>query len=282
LAVGTARQASAGGDSTVRIGMVRTFFHDVPKPLIGFATEPFIKVMRDTTGLNGALVIGADPCAVARDLNANKLQLGVFHGHEFAWVQQKFPQLMPLTLAVHAQYPVTAYVMVPLASPAVTFADLKGKDLALPKRTKEHCRVFLERQCRGDGPCASKDYFAHIVHSANVETALDDLVEGKFEATIIDSVGLDFYRQLKPGRFGKLKILAQSEAFPPAVVAYREGSLNAATIAKIQSGLGSAHKIPMGEEMMKMWKITSFEPVPGSFGQTLADCLKAYPMPDVK
>ena len=48
--IGPARQASAGGDTPVRIGMVQTFFHDVPKGLIGFATEPFNKVMRDTAG----------------------------------------------------------------------------------------------------------------------------------------------------------------------------------------------------------------------------------------
>jgi hypothetical protein len=31
-----------------------------------------------------------------------------------------------------------------------------------------------------------------------------------------------------------------------------------------------------------MWKITSFEPVPASYGQALAECIKAYPMPENK
>jgi hypothetical protein len=34
--------------------------------------------------------------------------------------------------------------------------------------------------------------------------------------------------------------------------------------------------------MMKMWKITSFEPVPATYGQALADCIKSYPAPEAK
>jgi ABC-type phosphate/phosphonate transport system substrate-binding protein len=278
----SARQASAGADAPVRIGMVQTFFHDVPKGLIGFATEPFNKVMRDTTGLNGTLVIGTDPFSVARDLSTNKIQLGVFHGHEFAWVQQKYPELKAFMVAVHAQYQVEAFVMVPATSSAVGFAGLRGKDISVPRRTKEHCRVYIERQCQGDGTCASKEYFGHIVNSANVETALDDLCAGKVDAAVIDSIGLDFYKELQPGRFSKLRILARSAPFPPAVIAYRQGTLSEATLAKIRDGLCSAHKTPIGEEMMKMWKITSFEPAPATYSQALADCLKSYPLPEAK
>ena len=281
LMAGSARDASAGA-TPVRIGMVQTFFHDVPKPLISFATEPFKQVMRDTAGINGELIIGADAFAVARDLSANKVQLGVFHGHEFAWVQQKHPELKGLMIAVHAQHQVSAYVLVPCTSTAVTFADLKGKDFSVPRRTKEHCRVFVERHCQGDGTCGSKEYFSHIVNSANVETALDDLFAGKFDAAIVDSIGLEFYKELQPGRFSKFKVLKQSDAFPPAVIAYRQGGLDEATIARVRDGLSSAHKTDMGREMMKMWKITSFEPVPASFGQALAECIKAYPMPENK
>jgi len=150
---------------------------------------------------------------------------------------KKHPEIKALMIAVHAQYPVSAYVLVPGASAATCFADLKGKDFSVPRRTKEHCRVFVERHCQGDGVCASMDYFSHIVNSANVETALDDLFAGKFDAAIVDSIGLDFYKELQPGRFNKLKILKQSEAFPPAVIAYRQGGLDEPTLARVRDGL---------------------------------------------
>jgi hypothetical protein len=197
-------------------------------------------------------------------------------------VQQKYPELKAFMVAVHAQYQVEAFVMVPATSPAVSFAGLRGKDLSVPRRTKEHCRAFIERQCQGGGTCGSKDFFGHIVSSPNVETALDDLWAGKLDAAVIDSIGLDFYRELKPGRFNKLKVLAHSEAFPPAVIAYRQGTLSEATLTKIRDGLCSAHKTPIGEEMMKMWGITSFEPAPATYGQALAECLKRYPLPETK
>src|SRR4051812_15818017 len=69
----------------LKIGMAKTFFNDIPKAFVDFATEPFKKLMKETTGLDGDLVPNYDPFEVARLLNEDKLQLGVFHGHEYAW-----------------------------------------------------------------------------------------------------------------------------------------------------------------------------------------------------
>ena len=286
LLVGLTPKASGGGAAAatppVRIGMVQTFFHDVPKPLISFATEPFKAVMRDSTGLCGELAVGADAFSVARDLSGGKLQLGVFHGFEFAWVQQKHPELKPLMIAVNSERTVTAYLLVRKEGAPDSFAGLRGKELGMPKGTKEHCRLYLDRICRGDATCATKDYFAHIVSSANVETALDDLCLGKFDAVIVDSICMEFYKDLKPGCFNRLKVLTHSEVFAPPVIAYREGAVSSETLAKFRNGLRSADKTEMGREMLKMWKITSFDPVPANFAQLLSDSIKAYPPPEIK
>jgi ABC-type phosphate/phosphonate transport system substrate-binding protein len=281
LTVGPAPDAQAGS-APVRIGMVQTFFHDVPTALVQLVTEPFSTIMRETTGLNGALVAGGDAFAVARQLSDGKLQLAVFHGHEFAWIQKKHPELRPLMVAINSQRSVCAYVLVRKDCDAGSFADLKGKDLAIPKRTREHCLVYVERHCQDDGACGSKQFFGHVVRPANVETALDDLCQGKSQAVLVDSIGLEFYKDLKPGAFDRLKIVAQSQDFPPAVIAYRPGAVSEEAIAHVRDGLQSAHKTDMGRDMMKMWKITSFDPVPATYARCLSECLKAYPSPEAK
>jgi ABC-type phosphate/phosphonate transport system substrate-binding protein len=264
---------ACAGSAPLKVGMAQSFFHDMSKPLIESVTDPFVAIMRETAGLTGELVIGGDAFAVAQQLKDNKLQMSLFHGFEFAWVQQKYPELRPLMITVNAKQPVRVYVLVPRDSAAKSFADLKGKNLAIPKRTKEYCRYLVERLSGG-----SKTFFGLVVPSLNVETALDDLVQKKHHAVVVDAAGLEFYKDLNPGRFDKLRVLTQSEVFPPMVIAYRPGSVKDEILAKARSGLAAAHKTERFREMEKTWNITSIEPVPDNFAQTLAASLKTFPM----
>jgi ABC-type phosphate/phosphonate transport system substrate-binding protein len=264
----------------VRVGMVQTFFNDVPRVMIEIASEPFSAVMREATGMSGQFVLSGDAFDVARQLQAGQLQLGVFHSFELAWARQKHPELTPLMVVVNKHHLVRAYLLTRKDNPAASFADLKGKDLALPVRTKEHCRLFVKQRCFEAGQCLPRDFFGTMVVSENIETALDDLCAGKVQATVVDSLGLEFYRDLKPGCFARLKVLQQSELFPPAVIAYREGAIEEATLTRVRDGLINANRLALGREMMKMWKIHAFEPVPQDYAQSLAEILKAYPVPE--
>jgi ABC-type phosphate/phosphonate transport system substrate-binding protein len=281
LAVAGGTQAPAG-ESPLKIGMPQTFFHDMSDKMIKSYSEPFVDVLRDSTGLTGQLVRGGEPLGVAKQLVDQKLQLAVFHGAEFGWVQQKYPELRPLMVAVNSAHEVRAYVLVRKEGGPASFADLKGKDVALPERTSDPCRLFLERECRRAGAKGSKDFFGQVVRADNVESALDQLSQGKFQAAVTDAIGLTFYKELKPGVFNRLKVLAESEIFPPVVVAYRPGTLSDKTLESLRRGLATAHKTEMGQDMMKTWRITSFAAVPGNFAKQLEATLKAYPGPEEK
>jgi ABC-type phosphate/phosphonate transport system substrate-binding protein len=120
LASGPFPQAYAG-NAPLRVGMAQSFFHDMTKPLIDSVTEPFVAIVKETAGLSGELVVVGDSIAVAKQLDDNKLQLGVYHGFEFAWVQQKHPELRPLMIAVNSKQALRAYVLVQKDSPAKAF-----------------------------------------------------------------------------------------------------------------------------------------------------------------
>jgi ABC-type phosphate/phosphonate transport system substrate-binding protein len=274
--------AAGGGDAPLRIGIPETFFHDMSKALIRESTDPFADVLRETTGLRGEPVTDGDPFTVAQNLEAGKFQLGVLHGFEYAWIRDKHPDLVPLMIAVRTGQDQRAYLVVRKDDPAAAFAALKGKDLSVPKRTKAHCRLYVERMCQREGARGIEDFFGRIVRSPDIESALDDLARGKGPAVLIDAGGLDFYKDLRPGVFARLKVLAQSDTFPPLVLAYKKGALSDATLTRIREGLPAAAKTGSGRDMMKLWRITAFEPVPPDFGKTLAASLKAYPAPEKK
>ena len=72
---------------------LETFFTDVPRPLVQLVTEPFGAVMREVTGIHGELTPGGDVYTVAKKIDAGELQMGVFHGFEFAWCSTSTPTL---------------------------------------------------------------------------------------------------------------------------------------------------------------------------------------------
>ncbi len=100
LAVGMVPAETADAPP-VRIGLVKTLFRDVPESLIEWGLRPMKALMEGQTGLSGDLIPSGDADRLACQLKDNDLQLGVFHGVEFAWVQQRYPTLKPLIIAVN-------------------------------------------------------------------------------------------------------------------------------------------------------------------------------------
>jgi ABC-type phosphate/phosphonate transport system substrate-binding protein len=282
LAVLAARapgQQAQSPPGAVKIGMVSSLFRDLPPSLIQVLTPPFQSLMREQTGLEGELVTVGDSQDLAKRLNDKQVQLGVFHGFEFAWAQQKHPELKPLVIAINRHRTLRAFVVVREDSTAAGLADLKGKTLSQPRRSREHCLLFLDHECRALG-AEPKEFFGKVVNHNSTEDALDDVLRDVVQAALVDSVALESYQQIKSGCFARLKILKQSEVFPAAVVAYRNGVLDEATLGKFRDGMISANQSVRGRELMAMWKLTAFEKMPADFQKTLDNILKAYPAPE--
>jgi ABC-type phosphate/phosphonate transport system substrate-binding protein len=263
---------------TVKIGMVGTLFRDVSPTMVQIMMPPFQTLMRAQTGLEGEFVTVGDAHGLGRQLSEGQVQLGVFHGFEFAWAQQKYPDLRPLVIAINRLRTLHAYLVVRSDSNAAGLADLKGKTLALPRKTREHCVLFLDRDCR-QLKSEPKDFFGKIVNHGSIEDGLDDVLRDNVQAALVEGVSLDSYEQVKPGCFARLKVLKQSEAFPASVVAYRQGAIDAVTLAKFREGMITANQNARGKELMAMWKLTAFENVPADYEQSLSSILKAYPAP---
>jgi ABC-type phosphate/phosphonate transport system substrate-binding protein len=281
LALAVAGPAMAGDPSqaqsdsnSVRIGLVGSLFRDASESMVMAIMKPFAAVMENETGKSGELVNAGDALHLGRLLDDGRADLGVFHGIEFAWAQQKYPRVRPLVIAVNRHSHLRAFLMVRRDSKANRLADLKGKTLALPRFTREHCYVFLQHHC---GPLAR--FFSKLTQPTNVEVALDDLADGRVDAVIADGVCLECFRKRKPARFDRLRVLERSEEFPATVIAYRAGTFDEATLRRYRSALLRVSETSLGRQLLTLWQITGFEPVPDDYDQTVADIVKAYPAP---
>ncbi|HKB40394.1 MAG TPA: PhnD/SsuA/transferrin family substrate-binding protein [Gemmataceae bacterium] len=273
-----AGRAEEGDIRSIRIGLVRTLFRDTPPSLVQVLSQPLKALMQSQTGMTGELSIAGDAFALSKKLKENKVQLGVFHGFEFAWARQKNPGLRPLVVVVSHHRQLHAHLIVRKDSSASGCGGLKGKVLAIPQGSREHCHLYLERRCPGGG-VDPKSFFSEITRPASTEDALDDVIDGTVQAAIVDRFALDQYQQDKPNRCNRLRVLHQSEMFPTGVVAYQAGALDEGTLRRFHDGMIGANKSERGKELLKMCRITSFEEVPADYEQMLEDIAKAYPPP---
>jgi ABC-type phosphate/phosphonate transport system substrate-binding protein len=272
----TARAEENLDGRAVQVGLVRSLMRDTPEAMVPAVLHTFKALITSQTGLEGRLSVAGPPEELGRDLIDGKFQLGVFHGFEFAWARQACPKLKPLVLAINHDERLHAYLVVGKDFAATCLADLRGKTFALPRHSREHCHLYLERECLKGGEPFSR-FFAKVSTPSNVEEALDLVATGRVAGTVVDSCFLQWYREQKPGRFAELKKIEESEAFPAAVIAYNPDTLDAATLDRLREGFLSASKNARGLKILGFCQITRFEVPPADFNGLLADIARSYP-----
>jgi ABC-type phosphate/phosphonate transport system substrate-binding protein len=263
----------------VRMGMPASMFRDVNPVVFAGLARPFYTLVEMQTGLKSELLLIQTPDEMREQLDAGKLQLGVFHGFEFAWMKQKSPTLQALMVAAPQHRPLQALVVVNQDSPARTIADLKGKTVALPVGTREYVRLYLTRQCQalGNSPDA---FFAQVTKPVNSDTSLHDVVDDKgVQAAIVDGGMFQNFTASYSGRAKRLRVLVSSDNFPESVVVYSPGKVDEDTIRRFRQGMSTAHATPLGRNLLALWSMAGFQPIPPNYQQQLTDCLKTFPPP---
>lgn len=268
----------ANRSSPVRIGMIESLFRDMPEAMVLTLMQPFAALMETQTGVTGHLVPAGGAHSLGGELATDKVQLGVFHGIEFAWARQKHPDLRPLMIAVNQERHLRAVLVVRADSKATSVNDLRERSVTIPKGAREHCHLFLHQRCQQQGQDI-RTFFSKLAISPNSEEGLEDVIDGNVDAAIVDTLSLETFKKVKPGRASRLKVIQHSEVFPAAVIAYRPGSVNEETLERFRSGMINANKNTTGRRLLMLWKLTGFEPVPEDYERTLAEILKVYPDP---
>lgn len=275
---GTWVQGQQAKVDVLRIGSSGSLTTEKPGKQEKSALETLRTFIKEETGLENEIVDQKNWIELLNKMAKGKLHLGVFQGYEFAWAQGKHPNLKPLALAINVyRYPV-AYVVTQRDSKAKKFADLQGQTLSIPAASPRFLRMFLEHLCQAENKKLDK-FFSKITSPDNVEDALDDVVDGVTQATVVDRAALEAFKQRKPARFKKLKEVAHSQPMPPPVIAYYDNFLDEATRDRFKLGLLGANKKEKGETMLTLFHLTGFELPPSDFGKVLALTRKTYSPP---
>jgi ABC-type phosphate/phosphonate transport system substrate-binding protein len=242
------------------------------------AMDTLKDLIRTETGLDNEIIGQKEWRELADKMAKKELHLGVFQGYEFGWAQGQHARLKPLAVAVLVyRYPVV-YIVARKDNKATDFAGLKGQSLALRSGVGV-LQLFVERKCKETGK-DQKSFFSKVTTPANLEDALDDVVDGAVQATVVHRPALESFKRRKPARFNQLKEVIHSQPFPPVLVAYYENVLDDETLRRFRDGLLNASKKEKGRELLTLFRLTGFEGVPDDFDRVLAETRKAYPPPE--
>jgi ABC-type phosphate/phosphonate transport system substrate-binding protein len=243
------------------------------------ALETLRSFIKEETGMDNEILRQKDWRELTQKLVKGELDVGVFQGFEFAWAEEKHPDLKPLALAVNVYtYPV-AYVVTSRNNKAQRFADLQGQSLAIPLSGQRYLRLFVERESQVSARKPAESFFSKIITPEQIEDALDDTVDGVVQAMVADRAALEAFRRRKPARFKNLKEVARSPAFPPTLVAYYGKNLDPATLERLRTGLLDANRKEKGETLLTLFKFTGFAAPPNDFDKVLAETRETYPPP---
>jgi ABC-type phosphate/phosphonate transport system substrate-binding protein len=269
----------AGSASDFKIGMLSGMFRDVSPNMVQSLAKPFRDLMSKQVGYSGEVEVIDNPLVLAEKLKDGKIQLGVFHGFEYAWAKQKCDDLIPLIVTRPPGGKVQALVVVNRASTAKTPADLKNETIQIPRGSKAHSLAFLDKTRIGFETTTLKP--TPKVNQTPEEVLLA-VATGEVNAALVDACALDGFKSLQPAAYKSLKVLTESEIFPPAVVCYRKGAISETEATRIRTGLTSAAKTSSGKMLMALWNLKGFEEPPSDYQSSLETILKAYPLPPEK
>jgi ABC-type phosphate/phosphonate transport system substrate-binding protein len=266
----------------LRIGTTEPFIEEgVPEDCDATAVEDIHRAfIQNETGFANDFSVVENYQILAERLARGRLHVGIFMGYEFAWAQAKYPKLKPLAISVNFypyRYPC---IVVHRDSTIFDLAGLKGKPLGLPRNGLGYFRLFVEGQGRLAGH-DSRAFVGPIATFEDVETLLDDVVDGQQQAAVLDRRGLESYQRRKPARFARLKKLLESPALPPPLMAYHEGGLDSEALQRLQDGLTNVHKTTKGKWLLTLFRQTSFDRPPSELDCVLTDMRKVYPAPSL-
>jgi ABC-type phosphate/phosphonate transport system substrate-binding protein len=266
--------------SEVRIGFPKALFKDVSQPLINAAAKPFQRMIQKETGLDGKFEIAPDYAALAAGFKNGTVDIAVFHGFEYAWVKHQ-PEMIPVVITAPSCGKVQACLVVHADSKAKTVQELKGACVAVPHGSKAHCQMFLEwlrdKEKVKEGDCCPASFPKGELPTP--DEALDAVVAKKCEAALVDISSLITYRAFKQGLSKSLKVLAESEELPSAVVVCRKGALTNEQVGKVRDGLLNCNKTAIGRTFTLFWQLDGFKEVTPAYNQALERTLKSYPPP---
>lgn len=213
---------------------------------------------------------------LAKSLSTNRIQLAIMTGIEYSWLEPSFRALLPLVTAFTSDIRMKACILVHADTPVQSLLDLRHQTIALPHRSQFHTRVYLHDAITklGGNPAG---FFDQALQSGNVNDGIERVIVKKADAALVDLDSWKSYQEQMPGRSRRLKILAQSPAFPTAAILHSPGNWKSADLKKMKDVLLSANQKAYTRQILNMFRFSKFIPYSTEYEQVVKDIVREIP-----
>lgn len=215
---------------------------------------------------------------LAKKLHDGKAQIGVISGIELGWLGDKANGLSTMAVAYTSDIKLKAYMIMRNDNKKHDIQELKGKKLALPRRTQQHTQIFLHDRISRCG-CQPQGYFAASAVPPDTDAAIEAVLDKDVDVVVIDGHSWDVFQERKPGRAKRLMIVAESPSFPTAALIYKPGNMTEAEVKKLRDGLYTAHQQPFCRQILNFWRISQFIAPTPEYDLLVKNIVKDFPQP---
>jgi ABC-type phosphate/phosphonate transport system substrate-binding protein len=252
----------------LRLGVAETVARGMSPGLLNIVMRPFKSYLEGEVGKKGEITQVAAPLELAKLLHEEKIEIGVFFGHEFARAKVVYPRLQPIVVCVGRPKSTNVVLLVNRSKRIREIAGLEGKIVAMPIPNKAYCTAYFEHL---------KINVKDIHKPLDSEEALDSLSENRVEGVVIEEAQWEDYQTTSPSRANNLKVLQTSESFPPGVIATYEGRMSDSELKKFREALIRANGSTKGKGVLTTMQVSSFQIPVANFDDILAQNVKTYP-----
>ena len=193
-------------------------------------------------------------------LHAGKLHLVALNGLEYAWIKQLTRERVKTLVSSGQNIQVEQYEqLVVRKNPPRRIEQLNGASLVLYKEPYPSLTIYLQRLEHQRGPEFLSNRLPPV---PNGSRALQAVVRGKADATIVDLYTMQGYQKVFPGQTEKLQVLEHSAGYPLAPLVGEElvvNKLRPNLWRDVQNAMSQVHRNPDARAFLDVWRVKRFE-----------------------
>jgi ABC-type phosphate/phosphonate transport system substrate-binding protein len=258
-------------EKPAKVSLVESVFSGQSREKVVQQIRPFAEIVEKET--NRQAIFDVFSFAQAeKDFDKGDADLVIATGLEYGWLRARNPNAKALVVASIDPGATKTVIIAKQTDSAAKLADVSGKKLALPDRVPFLCTFYLERTLG-----KKLDSAFTLVKLDNVDDTIEAVIDGKADAAVVTAANLDTYKERKPGRFQRLKIVNESPEFPPATVMYNAKTAEAGALERFEKALLRAGESAEGNRVLTLFKLKGFEKIPPNYDERLAEIVKQFP-----
>jgi ABC-type phosphate/phosphonate transport system substrate-binding protein len=261
----------AKDDAPVKVALLESVFSGQDRNKVVEQIKPFADIIQKDTGTQAVFEVLPLTQAEA-DFKMGKTQLVILTGLEYAWLHSEMKDAQALLVASIDPGATKTVVVAKQDDVAKEVKDLIGATIAVPDKVP-YLSHFYVNKVTGQ----SMDKTFKLLKSGNVDDTLEEVLDGKARGAVVTMAGMEVFKERKPGRAKKLKIIHESPEFPPATVMYSTKNVDKAALEKFKKALLNSNEKPEGARVLTLFKLKGFEAVPEGFEKLVTETAKGFP-----